>query len=200
MLRRSIHRSEHAAAMQSSFNITLKNEKLRTYKVMGALLIIAQFVLAAWMAFVQKKPGYTAVFYGMLFFITATALYDRLKKNKQGNPISTHSFLLLIFAVLWASQLNFILFTFSLVMASLHAFSTKEKILTINNQGIRYPSFPVKKISWNELSNLVLKDGLLTIDFKNDKLIQQSVAETLGQPLDEAAFNEFCRSRIFANK
>ncbi len=71
--------------------------------------------------------------------------------------------------------------------------------LTVNfdTNGIGYPSFPKKNIRWDELSNVILKDGLLTIDFKNNHLLQSEI-ETGLNVIDETAFNQFCLQQLKA--
>ena len=59
---------------------------------------------------------------------------------------------------------------------------------------IIYPSFPKRIIHWKELSNVILKDGLLTIDFKNNKIIQQSIM--YADRVNEKEFNEFCKKQL----
>jgi hypothetical protein len=61
---------------------------------------------------------------------------------------------------------------------------------------ISYPSFPQKKIEWNEVSNLILKDNILTIDLKNNKLIQHTIKENENKDLDETAFNIFIQQQL----
>lgn len=62
-----------------------------------------------------------------------------------------------------------------------------------------FNTFPRKHYQWSELSNVVLKDGLITLDFKNNKLVQREIdAQTT--PQLENDFNEFCRSMIHANE
>lgn len=56
---------------------------------------------------------------------------------------------------------------------------------------IVFNSFPKKVYLWSDVNNVVLKDGLLTIDFKNNKLIQKPVSEDV-TIADEQDFNEFC--------
>jgi hypothetical protein len=73
--------------------------------------------------------------------------------------------------------------------------STRKMIVTVSQNNIRYPSFPQKNIPWRELSNVVLKDGLLTIDFKNNKLIQQPILNS-DWDINEAEFNTFCRRQL----
>ena len=35
--------------------------------------------------------------------------------------------------------------------------------------------FPGKKYQWDQFSNVVLKDNILTLDFKNNKLLQAEI-------------------------
>ena len=54
-----------------------------------------------------------------------------------------------------------------------------------------------KKYHWSELTNVVLKDGLLTIDFENNHLIQREVEdEEDEEEVSEAEFNDFCRTQL----
>ena len=59
-----------------------------------------------------------------------------------------------------------------------------------------------KKIyRWPDLSNVVLKDGLLTIDFKNNRLFQKVVFDEEEMDADEAEFNTYCQRQLSsANK
>lgn len=48
---------------------------------------------------------------------------------------------------------------------------------------------------WNFISNIILKDGLLTIDYKNNKIFQKEIADEVSPEL-EKEFNEFCRLQL----
>jgi hypothetical protein len=53
--------------------------------------------------------------------------------------------------------------------------------------------------AWTDFSNVVLKDGLLTLDFKNNKLFQKEVADDEDEEdADEEEFNRYCRQRLSA--
>jgi hypothetical protein len=65
----------------------------------------------------------------------------------------------------------------------------------LDAEGITYNSFPQKKYTWQQLNNGVIKDGLLTIDCKNNKLIQQEINEEISVTL-ESEFNEYCREQL----
>lgn len=52
-----------------------------------------------------------------------------------------------------------------------------------------------KKYPWQQLDNVILKDGLLTVDFKNNQLLQAEV-EQYGDDFTEFGFNEFCKDLL----
>jgi len=56
-----------------------------------------------------------------------------------------------------------------------------------------------KKYPWSDFNNVMLKDGLLTLDFKDNRLIQKEAIEEDGPDADEDEFNAFCR-RIIPQK
>ena len=53
-----------------------------------------------------------------------------------------------------------------------------------------------KKIPWSQLENVILKDGLLTIDFKNNRLFQKEV----DSQTDELEFNDWCSKKLYKLK
>jgi hypothetical protein len=59
-----------------------------------------------------------------------------------------------------------------------------------------------RRISWAELNNVVLKDGLLTIDFKNNRLFQQEVDDQEDDEYDgsEDEFNAFCSQQLLLHR
>ena len=56
-----------------------------------------------------------------------------------------------------------------------------------------------KKYNWSDFNNIVLKDDLLTLDFKNNKLFQKEVLDDDEPDADEDEFNEYCRRRLAKN-
>ena len=60
---------------------------------------------------------------------------------------------------------------------------------------IYLPGRPGKKIEWENVSNVVLKDGMLSLDFKNNRLMQAPILENWTRE-EEQAFNAFCYDQI----
>ena len=82
-----------------------------------------------------------------------------------------------------------------ILMGILHSIAIRRLVIFANTDRIIYPSFPRRSIEWNELSNIILKDDLLTIDFKNNKIIQQLVDKTEAT-VNEKEFNDFCFKQL----
>jgi hypothetical protein len=56
-----------------------------------------------------------------------------------------------------------------------------------------------QRFDWTAFNNVILKDGLLTLDFKSNRLIQKEVADDDDDDdADEEEFNLYCRGRLAA--
>jgi hypothetical protein len=54
---------------------------------------------------------------------------------------------------------------------------------------------PRKVIKWNEVSNVLIKDSMITIDQKNNKLMQKEIEGYVTKDI-ENEFNEFALKQI----
>jgi hypothetical protein len=70
--------------------------------------------------------------------------------------------------------------------------SRRKLTVLVFEDRIIYPSFPKRTIEWQELNNVILKDGWLTIDLKNNKVFQNEIMS----PTSEIDFNGFCEDQI----
>lgn len=64
-----------------------------------------------------------------------------------------------------------------------------------DNEGLTVNSIPVRHITWSELSNVVIRDNLLTVDFKNNKLYQKEIQNSVSKELEQE-FNLFCKTNL----
>ena len=90
-------------------------------------------------------------------------------------------------------------FTFS-ILVFLAGFLTKkiytEPAVTISSEGIQLKKMSGSPVhAWSEFNNIILKDNLLTLDFKNNYLLQLAISPVENQ-VDEKLFNAFCTNRI----
>lgn len=57
-----------------------------------------------------------------------------------------------------------------------------------------------RRFNWTMFNNVILKDGLLTLDFKDNRLVQREVADDEDEDdADEEEFNAYCRDRLAPN-
>lgn len=71
---------------------------------------------------------------------------------------------------------------------------TGEKIVVTERKIVIPSMISERVISWNDLSNVVKKDDVLTIDFKNNKLLQTEILNP--ENINEDEFNRFCKEQL----
>ena len=175
------------------YEIVLKNDKVKLYNrfaififILNAVAII-YFLYSGYGKIKQSSNGFMA----LLLLINAVLIYiiASFKKKKQLAFLSLAIGISLYWILIgyWWISLIIILFFY------LYSLSKRKLKVSFADQ-IIYPSIPARVIQWNELNNVILKDGLLTIDFKNNKIIQQLIKHS--NHVNEKEFNEFCREQL----
>ena len=138
---------------------------------LASLYFLAAAIIIYWLiyCFIRKRNGYD-VFYRFALFIAACGWY----LNKQQWFYMSISYLI-------ASVLER-----PLKVTPEVAFDTEELV---------FNTVPKKKYLWDQVANVVLKEGILTIDLKNNKLIQKEIDADISEA-DEQDFNDFCRHQL----
>lgn len=174
------------------FDLILKNENLKSYQFSGWLIITFNFITFLWLGISNIDKGLCAFSIAFIsLFLLMTWFTKKINKKKTLTVLAIITVLICLkYNLWWLAILNMILiFIYPLIQKEL-------RVMFDENQ-IDYPSFPVKKISWTEVDNVILKDGLLTIDLKNNKILQSEILETKnGFSIDENDFNQFCKEQI----
>lgn len=86
-----------------------------------------------------------------------------------------------------------------LLLAIAGYLSTRPEEIGFAEDRIVFKSVFSKTIYWAELSNALIKDGILTLDYKNNKLFQAETdddEENEEYEVSEEEFNEFCRKQL----
>ena len=175
------------------YEIVLQNKKQEIYPLISWLIIALNclcFIFVGIANFAKPIYPFTAAALLGLVFLIHFIYKDRIKN---GNTAFTVCFIIvlltwLIIGFYPAAGINLLLFFFQ---DSTH----RRFLIQVGRDNIIFPSFPKKIIQWNQLNNVVLKDDLLTIDFKNNRIIQQLVDKT-EDPVNEKEFNDFCSQRL----
>ncbi len=184
------------------FELVLKNEKQKLYDRFAIFIFILNGI---GICIAQLNPRLEIIDKsGKIFFVALAVIlvsyqFIMLFTNRVTRYLN--SFLIASFVIsLYWTVLGYWWFgivSFALIL--LYVISKRKLKVEIDIEKIIYPSFPAKTIKWNDLNSLVLKDGLLTIDFKNNRLIQQ-IVDKKSDTIIEQEFNDFCRQQLMSNK
>ena len=181
--------------MMPPYKLHLKNERRDTYKTFLLFFIILHLVVLAAQG-LPPKPSYhilvswITVILVILLIAFAKSLFG---KFSQPYPMVAG---LAILASGYAALSAWWLAAAVLLAGLLFLVARRELIVEISQDRIIYPSFPKKVIGWDQLNNVVLKDGMLTIDFKDNRLAQAEIASEEPDGFYEEEFNEFCRRQL----
>jgi hypothetical protein len=179
------------------FEFILKNEKLRSYNKITLFLQLIYTVIFLFYLWKEYHIISLAISITLAVLLTGSLVIKFLSKPvlKQkyfiqsiwGEAIAAIAFLV-IFKNYW--------FGFGIILIGIFEFwSTKKLKVFFFAEKIQLDFSIKKNIDWQQLNNVILKDRLLTIDFKNDRLIQTEIAEE-SYAIDEATFNQFCRQQL----
>ena len=174
--------------------LSLPNTKAKFYDTMGWLLIIIHVTAFSTLAYYVSNP--TQRWYALLgiLLIAIPLIFEFIFRKPLQKSTAIQS-ALTSGSLVWVLFLHYYTIGFiSLALVLFYYIARRDLKVLINKERIEYPSFPPKKIKWADLNNIILKDGLLTIDFKNNKIIQQLIDEN--NPVDETEFNNYCRDRL----
>lgn len=80
-------------------------------------------------------------------------------------------------------------------MSMLDRWVTRPDEFYFSDEGIERNSFPRKKIDWVAVENVMVRNGLFTLDLRSNKLIQQPLDEPVSEET-ENEFNAWCRERL----
>jgi hypothetical protein len=169
------------------YEIILKNEKEKTHRFISGLLISVNFITILLITiaadFKEKIPFAIA----MAAVISIPLLHYLLSKKEK----SIFSIPFFLFALSWFFTSYWWLGIVNLAFFILDVAASKKLRIEFSEHKIRFPSFFQRTILWSELTNAILKDGILTLDFKNNKIIQQHI-EKASASINEKEFNDFC--------
>ena len=81
------------------------------------------------------------------------------------------------------------------IIGMLPAFFYKTPLVEVSNEKVTIKRMiGSSEYEWEQFSNIILKDNLLTLDFKNNKVLQLEVDEKTA--IDQTTFNIFCAGKI----
>ncbi|MEO6404628.1 MAG: hypothetical protein ABIY51_14720 [Ferruginibacter sp.] len=103
---------------------------------------------------------------------------------------------LILTAFTWWALGNILMGILLCVLVVMNFYSRKKPVVYFTDEYILYPSFPPRKFYWKDVQDVIIKDDILTIDLKNNALIQQKIESRSIESMDMRAFNDLIRKNL----
>lgn len=176
--------------------IYLQRPDYRRYDLASTILLLIAVIGMLFFAYYQSAAWYKYFIVAGLIIFQVLYNFRELRREEtvsfaNGFYIAAVAFLLLP----GNSALAFITAICFILAAYLEGQLKFQEEIGFDSSGITFNSFPKKHFPWQAFRNVVLKDGILTLDFTNNKILQKEIDERVAVFL-EAEFNDFCRAQL----
>jgi hypothetical protein len=178
--------------MHYDYVVTLKRDSARKTDLVSLLLILFSILS---FSYEQIHSG-LKLFLSIAASLLLTGLAVNLYFLRKGKEMRFRNWLF-IAGICWVGMPYFQwLVLFFIVFALLEVQAKYPLEIGFYPDGVILNTLFKKKIPWSSLQSVVLKDGLLTLDFRNNKLFQKEVLDDDDPDAPEDEFNDYCRGKL----
>jgi len=173
------------------FEIILKNDKIKSYRSIALFILLLNLAVFIFLLFYDQyryEAASAILLIGIYIFMR---LYF-IRKYNQGNYLD--QVLLFVLAGCWFGMQNYLLVFLLVILGILYHLSLQKLLFVFTTDKISKMNFPGKDFDWNMFNNVILKDNILTLDFKNNRLIQAEIDKS--HEINERQFNSFAQSQL----
>lgn len=176
--------------------VTLKNERARYINAISVLLAFVSAIVFLNQLF--RSDRVNLIFIASFLLIAGGLLLNWYASVKKGKKVF-YSRILLIAGVTWFAMPSMAWIGIPILLLALLEKQAKFHLeIGFSNERIVFNTLFKRKFLWTDFTNIVLKDNMLTLDFKNNRLIQKETIDD-DSDADEDEFNEYCRRKILNN-
>jgi hypothetical protein len=181
------------SAMIYEYVVTLKNSSRKYVDTFSLLILFVSILL-----FLREQYRSDNIKIPYLFgalAIIAIIIRNIYLQKKEGKPVY-YSSALFIAAIAWVTMpyLSWLFLPFAIM----GLFEKQAKFpleIGFSDNRIIINSLVRRKYKWSDFNNIVLKDDLLTLDFKTNRLLQRETIDEDGDA-DEDEFNDYCSRHL----
>ncbi len=192
--------------MKYQYVVILKKDGERATDLLSILLCFSSAVIFGYTQLKSDHPNiylyaFTALILGGLVYnaVVRRRLTAAARRHPQ-KPVR-YKYLILLTALGWFGMpfLPWIGIVF-LILAFLEHQAKRPLEIGFDRDRVVINTLIRKRHDWSVFNNVLLRDGLLTLDFKNNRLLQKEVADDDedDDDVDEEEFNAYCRDRLTA--
>ena len=175
------------------FVITTKRPSYRYIDWTGQLMIFIAIIelgtgLAEWTN--QKWTILVSIVFMLLFW-----WYNRFNKQNTHQPYYRTSLFIAAIALYYLAGYPVWLAVLYVAAGIAEGLAKFPEEIGFNNDQVVFNTLPKKVYNWNEFSNILIKDGVITIEFKNNRLFQKDLQEPVYASL-EKEFNAYAQEQL----
>ncbi len=189
------------AEKEYDFIVTLKRSIYKALNLVSALMCVLAVSVSVY-GLIYTGTSANAFYLILLLdgFIIIFLLYSFFH-NRKKDSIIIFRWALTAGAVLWflPPQNNLLIALLYIVASFIERQLKLPQEIGFDKEEIVINSFPPKHYQWQEINNIVLKDNMVTVDFKNNKILQKETESDVSSET-EKEFNAFCQERLQYNK
>lgn len=109
------------------------------------------------------------------------------------NKLPRYKYLLFLAGIAWMAMPYLQWVSATLFFLALLEYQAKHPLeVGFSENEILINTLIKRKFTWNDFNHIILKDGLLTMDFKNNRLFQKETLDDDEPDADEDEFNNYC--------
>lgn len=173
--------------------VILKNRQSKYIDFIGFLLGVLSVIFFVRELVFAHQVG-VAYLLGAVF-VTGVLIWNVWQSSK-GKKVY-YSRALLIAALVWMKMPYFQWLTFVFIILALLEYQAKYSLeIGFSDQEVVINSLFKKRYQWTQFDNVMLKDGLLTLDFTNNRILQREVEDDEEDEAGEEEFNAYCRKQL----
>lgn len=171
--------------------LILKKENPESINYVSFLLCLLSLLFFVFYGYINNSVTSVLFWAGWILpVVLIRTIWLKRKKNKR----LTYKYPLFVCGCLWllVPGMRWIALLFILFILLDHQ-ARQPLEIGISDENIVINTFFRKRYPWSAFSNVVLRDGLLTLDFTNNRVLQR---EIISDGTNETEFNRFCREQL----
>lgn len=180
--------------MVYDYLITLKKPDYRLVDQVSQLMYVFALLAFGFFYYHHLKNGTVYLFIGAAILLAWA--YTLVRKRKKGEALFRLGLFIAALGWVLGPERNVWMAVLYAVAGLLEKQVKFPAEIGFSEKEISFNSLPRKVLHWNEVKNVVIKDGLITIDQKNNKLTQKEIEGYVTKDIEQE-FNDFA-SRCMA--
>ena len=181
-----------ASRKEYDYVVSLKKTDTRLIDFISILLCIITLFLFAYLWLLTDNWQVYSISVAIQLFL----LIRNLIAAKNNRVIYFRNIFLVAFITWIVGAYSNLLIAALYLLAALAETQVKfSKEIGVDEYGLTFNTLVTKHVQWNEIQNMLLKDDIITIDQKNNRLFQKETESTVADDVVQE-FNDYCSRHI----